>query len=80
MLVKRWITRYALTEGILELDGTLSTSGTFRHKPESGFDLYFHGKDVHETRELAIARAEEMRIAKLKSLDKSIVKISKLKF
>ena len=39
-----------------------------------------HGKDWHRTPEAALARAEEMRLAKIESLKKSIKKLEGLKF
>ena len=39
-----------------------------------------HGKDWHRTPEQALARAEEMRLAKIESLKKSIKKLEGLKF
>jgi hypothetical protein len=88
--VKVWITKYALTTGIFEVNGEpiqdgatikyrrASSSSSFR----SGFILpeYAHGKDFHETPELAILRANEMRVAKIASLKKQIAKLEKMTF
>ena len=41
---------------------------------------HFHGKDWHRTEQDAIARAEQMRAAKIASLKKSITKFEKMKF
>jgi len=79
-----FITKWALSYGIFEIDADLhSNKGmvSFRRSPEH-FEEYCHheGKDWHLTREGAVNRAEEMRIAKLKSLDKQTKKISAMKF
>jgi len=83
--MKVWITKYALTNGIIEVDGDISTCSTklFTYRHGAGTFMqsaYGEGKEWHRTREEAVVRAEEMRITKLKSLDKSIKKISSIKF
>lgn len=40
----------------------------------------FHGNEWHRTREEAVARAEQMRAAKIASLKKQIAKLEKLSF
>jgi len=76
-----FITKYALTTGIYKAAGEVRDDAFKQLRTGSGnFDQYFHGKDWHLTEEEAIARAEEMRIRKLKSLDAQIKKISLLKF
>ena len=76
-----FITKYALTTGIYKVEGEVKDDMFKQLRNGSGaFDQYFFGKDWHLTEEGAIARAEEMRIRKLKSLDAQIKKISLLKF
>lgn len=79
---KVYITKYALTYGIFSVEGSLSADGTaVRYKREGGYlSEIAHGQDFQLTEEDALARAEEMRIAKLKSLDKQIKKVSAIKF
>lgn len=81
--MKVWITRYALTVGIFEVDAEQSdrTSGmvSYKRSPDSLME-FAHGKDWHVMRETAVARAEEMKIAKLQSLEKQIKKVSKITF
>lgn len=76
-----WITTYALTTGITRHSARIS------HIPsmveiihERSLKQYAHGegKDWHRTREGAVARAEEMRKAKIASLRKSIAKLEKM--
>lgn len=85
-----FITKYALTEGIRTVDATLiehcdneSMIGQVQAGGHSGsLRQYFHGegKEWHRTRSDAVKRAEEMRAAKIKSLEKSLAKLQKLKF
>ena len=75
-----WVTKYALSEGIQTLRGFVChriSSDMFVCK---GNPFGWHGKDWHRTPEAAIARAEEMRLAKIESLKKSIKKLEALQF
>lgn len=75
---KVWISKYALTNGIEEIDirevgdGMVATLGPYTN--------YYLPGQWHETREAAVARAEVMRVAKLKSLRKSISEIEGMVF
>jgi len=82
-----WVTKYALTQGIFEYDAKTTHQPNMvfvpAHTDDKGHALltqYFHSKDWHTTREAAVARAEEMRAAKLKSLTAQLAKLSKLTF
>lgn len=81
-----WVTKYALTDGVREVQGELANSSpsmfVVRSKEHGRVDGYYHGegKEWHRTREAALARAEEMRIAKIASHEKSIAKLRKLSF
>lgn len=79
--MKVYITKYALSQGIFEVDGEVSElfPDTFDAR---GYLGYFHGdgKEWHRTRESAIKRAEEMRKKKIASLKKQIEKLEKMKF
>ena len=76
-IMRIWITKYALTDGILEQEGEKLDDSTVR----VGL-LYLHreGVDWHTSRESAIARAEVMRKKKIESLRKQIAKLEVLKF
>ena len=81
--MKVWITKYALTSGLFEAQAKLrdDISPTMISVEERGVHRQcFHGNDWHRTKEAALARAEEMRIAKLKSLDKQAKRIAAMKF
>ncbi len=74
---KVWISKYALTKGVYEMEakiirGTMCEGNTI-------WDL-FHKPHWHHTKEEAIAQAGKMREAKLKSLQKQIDKLTKMKF
>ena len=79
--IKAWITKYALTEGIEVVDAEVCGEGNMIAYGNVGYgSQYAHGKDWHRTPEAALARAEEMRKAKISSLRKSIAKIEALTF
>lgn len=67
--MKVWITKYALTDGIIETD---SENGA------RSIDLYWG--DCHLSRESEIKKAEEMRQKKIESLKKQIKKLEKMRF
>lgn len=84
--MKVWITKYALTQGIIEkevYDDCLKTdpSGNKISVKLNGFITYFHGlgNEWHKTKESAIAKAEEMRQKKIASLKNQIEKLEKMK-
>ena len=81
--MKVWITKYALTAGIYEIEAEGD-----RHNVEIVKQIepkvvpyaYFLGAEWWPTREDAVARAESMRRAKLASLRKSIAKLEGMVF
>lgn len=75
-----WVTKYALTAGIQEVEADTVEESMAGYKDSSGWRLWVHGKDWHRTRDSAVERAEEMRVAKIASLKKSIAKLEKLSF
>ncbi len=80
--MKAWITKYALTEGIIEADATVITEGNAISVHFNGnlFANYFYGKDWHVTKDAAVLRAEEMRDRQIASLKKQIEKLEKMRF
>lgn len=80
-IVTIYITKYALTTGIFTTQGEQSSDDSFFYKANgSSFTQYVRGNDVHLTEEAALERAEEMRISKLKALDKQMKKVGAMKF
>lgn len=65
-----WITSYALTKGILEMDGEVSERYP-EHLRVVGHITSFIKPDWHETEEAAIARADDMRVKRVESLSKA---------
>lgn len=83
---KVFITKYALTQGILEEEADITVYQSPIEKPReyarvkgdwSGYPI---GKEAFYTLEEAVKRAEEMRKKKIESLKKQIVKLEKLSF
>lgn len=83
--MKVWITKYALSTGIIETEAREARNGAdmviYRMAGDT-FDQYAHGegKDWHRTRESAVVRANEMRAAKLNSIAKQVKKLEALTF
>ena len=74
--IKAWVTKYALTTGIVLVNGTVHQGTMRNYGPHS----FAHGNDWHRTPEAALERAEEMRKAKIASLRKSLNKMYGLQF
>ena len=80
--MKVWVTASVFTRGIEEIEGTF-----FPHNPDTfseigtwGRCLHGLGTEWHQTREAAVARAEQMRLAKIASLRKQITKLEAMSF
>jgi len=81
-----WITKFALTNGVMSLSGCdepengyLSKSGPW----DGAWDerRHFYGpSEWHLTRDAALAKAEDMRTKRIASLKKQIAKLEKLSF
>lgn len=81
--MKFFLSKYALTDGIKEEEGTAvkeSTGDTVYAKLDEYYSLFPIGKHAHETREAAVEAAETMRKRKIASLQKQIAKIEELDF
>jgi hypothetical protein len=79
--MKVWITKFALTTGIQELevehDDRYPRMVTAR---TTGLSRYFHGNDWHLTEESARQRAREMQGAKISSTRKQLSALEKMSF
>lgn len=77
-----WITRYALTKGIqkVQAESCFDISENMIVVREGYAPQYYHGNEWHRTRDDAVLRAEEMRKAKLKSIDKNRDRLLSIKF
>jgi hypothetical protein len=85
MTQKIWVTRYALTRGLYEIEAEIEEGGFACEIRDgrpmfSGFGFTGHHPDWHYTREHAIARAEQLRMVKIASLQKQIKKLEKMRF
>lgn len=82
--MKAFITKYALTSGIKEVDDAEISENCISMISVKSLGCFanFHGEglDWHLTKEAAIFRANEMRNSKIKSLKKAISKIEQLNF
>jgi len=84
--MKVWVTNHCLTKGILEVEVEGEppdyAPGMVSRRVKNGYTECFHGegKNWHRTLDGAKKRAEEVRLAKIASLKKSIAKLEKLKF
>jgi hypothetical protein len=81
--VHAWVTKYALSTGIFEIDGEVNhkiSSSMLSWRAEDGWSMSAHGANWHRTREEAIAHAEKMRSKKIASLKKQIAKLERLRF
>lgn len=85
--MKVWITKYALSRGIFEVEG-LELGEKFNNAfavrtprfPLSCEDYFIQDGDWHKTKESAIKKAEEMLGKKIKSLENEIDIFSRMKF
>ena len=73
--MKVWITKYALTKGIYELEGIIDD---YCFRPDN-YALFYKG-EWETTQENAIRKAEINRNKKVFSLYNQIDKLNKLKF
>lgn len=81
--MKVWITKYALTQGIYETEGEIAKSNSDMFctpKIMESYASYYFKPYWHETKEDAIAHAEKLRAAKIKSLEKQLAKIKTMQF
>lgn len=79
--IHAWVTKYALTAGIEMVDARICGDGCMIAYGDIGYGPQFaHGKEWHLTPEAALARAEEMRKAKIASMTKRVAKLVALKF
>ena len=80
--MKAWITKYALTSGIQEIEAEGSESGNMIREVGQSAYGYYHGrgKEWHLSYAEAAVRAEEMRLAKIKSVKKQLAKLEAMSF
>lgn len=80
---KVFVTKYALSRGITEhevFEFLHGQSAHVREREGSNRVMFVSSRDWSHDKDVAIARAEEMRIKKLQALDRQIKKLSAKKF
>lgn len=70
-----WCIKYALTTGIFELQGHITSDGYFVENSGPGIGYFLGKKDYCLTLEDAKIAAEELRKRKIKSLEKQLAKV-----
>lgn len=80
-ILKIWITKYALTQGILELEAERcnNTNPDLIKTEKHGFFLG-EGKEWYTTKEEAITKAEQIKQAKINGLKKQLKKLENMSF
>jgi len=75
--MKVWVTKYALSGGVEELEGSPTTEGYFSVNSRYGL---LGRSDWYVRKDQAIADAEARRVKKIASLRKQIAKLEALRF
>jgi hypothetical protein len=83
--MKFFVTKYALTDGIIECEGEICSDVSekmiaVKNKHHFPDKTHYHKPYWHVTRSGAAAHAEELRVKKIASLRKQIAKLEKLTF
>lgn len=74
-----YVTKFALTDGIRHVE-CRPTSSVGYVLPQGLYNSAKVGKDVHETREAAEKRFEQMRAAAIKSAEKRLARLRAMTF
>lgn len=75
-----YITKYALTQGILEVQAELCGPEMIRYYIDGCYDQYMYGNDFHRSRFDAVGRANAMQYKKIASLKKKIEELEAMRF
>lgn len=78
-----WVTKYALTRGIAECEVLAAPDWSYVvwvRWPSDGLSTSTTTTERHPTREAALARANEMKAAKIASLRRQIERLESLEF
>lgn len=76
-MAKVFITKYALTEGIKEIETDIRRNevGNYKYVFYGNYSCFYIGKDAFTDKSEALKKAEEMRLNKITSLRKQIEKL-----
>lgn len=77
--MKVYITKYALSAGILFRDGKLD-GNMFGCKNDAGYQEYYHAGEFFKEFYSALADCQHRRNKKIESLKKQIAKLEQMKF
>jgi hypothetical protein len=80
ILTKVFITKYALTKGIIEVEMELKDGEKWCYGRLFGYDTGFFGNDFWLNMQDAQKDAERRRLTKIERLKKQILKLEKIKF
>ncbi len=76
--MKIWVTKWALTRGILDYDSAEVSASDGKVSINMGsYLLHFHKPFWHTTREAAVEHANQLCVRKIAALKKQIKKLSK---
>ena len=78
--IKVYITKYALTKGIIETEDVEICHNISENRIRSKKYGCFYGNDWQTTKEGAILRAEQMKEKKIQSFERQLEKLKGLKF
>ena len=76
--ITAWVTKYALTDGVLKVQGEVSRSASTMFIYGEYWQTA-HCEEWHRTEQAALDRAEFMRTKKIASLEKQLAKMRALK-
>ena len=80
-MMRVYITKYALSDGIMEVEATeTSQPNMICYTCNGSYPQFFHKGDWYNNKEDANKQAETMRVKRIVSLEKQIAKLKKLKF
>ena len=78
--MKVYITKHALTKGIEEKEVETNNHSEKMVTTIDRYRNHYHKPYWHEDKEEAIAHAEKIRLSKIETLKKQIIKLEKLNF
>lgn len=80
--MKIWNTKYALTEGVTEHDAEETETAGMVVIRSNNSPIYLHGegRDWHRSRDVAIIRANTVRLRKIASLKAQIARLERMAF
>lgn len=74
--MKIYVTKWALTQGVIEVDAEINDDGTLVSWGRMS-SAYGEGRQWHRDAASALRRAEEMRKAKIASLKKQLARLER---